>query len=186
MGEDHPAGKKIVVEFSTADLPDLTPTQRVKLVKLAGPRYNPETDVVKMSCEMFETPAQNKRYLGDLVDELLAEARNATDTFEDVPLDFRHHKFESKPVFPDEWKLTEEKARSLGEARRLRLEAGGTGGETGDAVSQNVVDGASIIERAMAALPREEARPKLQDAAARGRLGAGAKRSGGGGRQMLR
>jgi len=38
-------------------------------------RWNPEEDIVKMSCEMFETQAQNKRYLGDLVDKLLEEAR---------------------------------------------------------------------------------------------------------------
>jgi small subunit ribosomal protein S35 len=75
MGEQHPAEKKVVLEFCTEDMPDLTPVQREKLKKLVGVRYNPETDIVKMSCEMFETQAQNKRYLGDLVDELLREAR---------------------------------------------------------------------------------------------------------------
>lgn len=75
MGEQHPAEKRVVVEFSPADMPNLTDLQREKLKKLAGVRYNPQTDVVKMNCEMFETQAQNKRYLGDLVDNLLAEAR---------------------------------------------------------------------------------------------------------------
>ncbi len=75
MGEQHPAEKKIVLEFTPADLPNLTEIQRDKLRKLVGVRYNPETDIVKMSCEMFETQAQNKRYLGDLVDKLLEEAR---------------------------------------------------------------------------------------------------------------
>jgi small subunit ribosomal protein S35 len=75
MGEQHPAEKKVVLEFSPADMPDLTELQRDKLKKLVGVRYNPEVDVVKMSCEMFETQAQNKRYLGDLVDNLLAEAK---------------------------------------------------------------------------------------------------------------
>jgi small subunit ribosomal protein S35 len=75
MGEQHPAEKKVVLEFSPADMPDLTELQRDKLRKLVGVRYNPESDVVKMSCEMFETQAQNKRYLGDLVDKLLQEAR---------------------------------------------------------------------------------------------------------------
>lgn len=63
------------MEFCTEDMHDLSPVQREKLKKLAGVRYNPETDIVKMSCEMFETQAQNKRYLGDLVDELLREAK---------------------------------------------------------------------------------------------------------------
>jgi small subunit ribosomal protein S35 len=75
MGEQHPAEKKVVLEFCTEDMPNLTPVQREKLKKLVGVRYNPETDIVKMSCEMFESPAQNKRYLGDLVDDLLKEAR---------------------------------------------------------------------------------------------------------------
>lgn len=75
MGEQHPAEKKVVLEFCPADLPDLTTIQREKLKKLVGVRYNPETDIVKMSSEMFENQAQNKRYLGDLVDTLLQEAR---------------------------------------------------------------------------------------------------------------
>ena len=75
MGEQHPAEKKVVLEFTPADMPNLTEIQRDKLRKLVGVRYNPETDIVKMSCEMFETQAQNKRYLGDLVDKLLEEAR---------------------------------------------------------------------------------------------------------------
>lgn len=75
MGEQHPAEKKVVVEFCTEDMRDLTPVQREKLQKLAGARYNPETDIIKMSCEMFESQVQNKRYLGDLVEDLLREAK---------------------------------------------------------------------------------------------------------------
>ena len=75
MGEQHPAEKKVVVQFCVNDLPDLTQLQRDKLIKLAGPRYNPETAVVKMSCDSFETQAQNKRYLGDLIDKMLVEAK---------------------------------------------------------------------------------------------------------------
>jgi len=75
MGEQHPAEKKVVVEFCPADMPNLTDVQRLKLKKLIGVRYNPEQDIVKMSCEIFETQAQNKRYLGDVVDSLLEEAR---------------------------------------------------------------------------------------------------------------
>lgn len=78
MGEQHPAEKKVVLEFAVADMPDLEPIQREKLKKLAGVRYNPESGIVKMSCEMYETQAQNKRYLGDVVDSLLKEARVST------------------------------------------------------------------------------------------------------------
>ena len=75
MGEFHPADRKVVVEFSPADLTVLTPAQQLKLKKLAGVRYNPEKDIVKMSCERFEHQAQNKRYLGDLVDKMITMAK---------------------------------------------------------------------------------------------------------------
>jgi small subunit ribosomal protein S35 len=63
-----------VVQFCPNDL-GLTEQQQSKLAKLAGPRYNPETDIIRMSCEMFEHQAQNKRYLGDLVEKMIAEAK---------------------------------------------------------------------------------------------------------------
>ena len=125
MGETHPAANKIVLEFCTADLPGLTLAQRAKLIKLVGVRYNPQTDNVKMSCEMFETQAQNKRYLGDLVDSLVAEAKNPEDMYEDVPFDFRHHKFTTKLKYPDAWKMTPERKAELAQERdRKALEDG--------------------------------------------------------------
>lgn len=78
MGEFHPADRKVVVEFAPRDLP-LTEAQQLKLKKLAGPRYNPEKDTIKMSCERFEHQAQNKRYLGDLVEKMIAAAKVRSD-----------------------------------------------------------------------------------------------------------
>ena len=151
MGEDHPGAKKIVLEFCPSDLPDLTPAQRTKLIKLVGVRYNPETDVVKMSSEMFETQAQNKRYLGDLVDTLMAEARDASDMFEDVPLDFRHHRFKKKVEFPDEWKLTPARKTQLEQERKARLEV-----EQRRVGEGTVVNGGEILRLAMEAHPRRD------------------------------
>lgn len=121
MGETHPAANKVVLEFCTQDLLGLTETQRIKLIKLVGPRYNPEKDLVRMSCEMFETQSQNKRYLGDLVDSLMAEAKDSADMFEDVPLDFRHHKYKPNLAFPEEWKLTPGRAQQLETDSKQRL-----------------------------------------------------------------
>ncbi|KAK4110070.1 mitochondrial ribosomal protein [Canariomyces notabilis] len=117
MGEFHPADRKVVVEFSPNDLADLTEAQRLKLMKLAGPRYNPEKGIIKMSCERFEHQAQNKRYLGDLIAKMIAAAKDPTDMFEDIPLDTRHHKFKTVIKFPKEWYLTEERRQQL-EAQR--------------------------------------------------------------------
>ena len=170
MGESHPGSKKIVVEFCTRDLRALTEQQRIKLVKLVGSRYNPETDIVKMSSEMFETPAQNKRYLGDLVDTLIEEAKDGTDTFEDVPLDFRHHKFKPKMEFPEAWKLTREKKVRLEEDRKLRRER-----ERDREMQGKLVEGVRVVEEAMKRLPvRDESRMLLDSQQGRG-LGKGGK-----------
>lgn len=118
MGESHPAARKVVVQFCTRDIASLTEPQRIKLIKLVGVRYNPDTDVVKMSCEKFENPAQNKRYLGDMVDKLVKEAQKEEDMFEDVPLDFRHHKPKRRPVYPEGWKLKEQRVKELMEGRQ--------------------------------------------------------------------
>ncbi|KAK4229333.1 mitochondrial ribosomal subunit protein-domain-containing protein [Podospora fimiseda] len=120
MGEFHPADRKVVVQFCPSDIQGLTEIQREKMAKLAGPRYNPETKVIKISCERFEHQAQNKRYLGDLVKKMIAAAKDPTDTFADIPLDTRHHKFVFKPKFPKEWYLTPERKAQL-EAERKEM-----------------------------------------------------------------
>lgn len=116
LGEKHPATNKVVVEFSANDM-TLSPVQRSKLIKLAGPRFNPDTTLIKMSCELFDTLPQNKRFLGDSISKLLAAAKDPTDTFEDVPFDFRHHKPKVRHEFPKEWALTEERKKYLAEKR---------------------------------------------------------------------
>ena len=118
MGESHPAEKKVVVQFAPDDL-KLTPVQTSKLKKLAGPRYNPETDMVKMSCESYEHQAQNKLYLSNLVHDLIAAAKDGKDTFEDVPLDTRHHRVRAKPKFPKEWRMSKERRLELEEHRKV-------------------------------------------------------------------
>ncbi len=60
-------------------------------------------------------------YLGDLVDTLMAEAKNSAEMFEDVPLDFRQHKYEPKLQFPKEWKLTPKIKQQLEAKRQQRL-----------------------------------------------------------------
>ncbi|KAI6710866.1 hypothetical protein JHW43_006597 [Diplocarpon mali] len=91
MGEQHPAEKKVVLEFSPADMPGLTEEQATKLRKLVGVRYNPEKDI------------------------------DPTDTFEDIPLDTRHHHFNPKPKFPKEWAVTEERRQQLEKYRQAAV-----------------------------------------------------------------
>ncbi|KAG6035063.1 hypothetical protein E4U41_006256 [Claviceps citrina] len=158
MGESHPAESKVVVQFSPSDL-KLTPTEADKLRKLAGPRYNPEKDLVKMSCESYEHQAQNKMYLTGLVDDLIAAARDPSDTFEDVPLDLRHHRVKQKPRFPTEWRMTAERRQQLDEHRRAAAV-----GDMERAEKGALVDGARAIEGyLMKKLVEEQEKQKAEE-----------------------
>lgn len=116
MGESHPAQSKVVVDFNIEDLStasELDDKQKVKLVKLLGVRYNPDRNTATMSCEKYENAAQNKRYLGDLVQSLIKEAKNPKETFDDIPLDFRHHKPKKPMRFPERWRITKDHPKAL-------------------------------------------------------------------------
>jgi len=141
MGTAHPASRKIVVEFDPSDL-SLSSASQTKLIKLLGPRYNPLKSTAKLSCESFETQAQNKRYLGDVIADLIKEAKDlTTDSFEDIPLDFRHVKQKPQLKFPREWLLTEDRKNEL-ERKRREAEAR----ERDNAEFGLVVDGVRAIE----------------------------------------
>lgn len=150
FGDSHPAEKKVVVQFAPDDL-KLTKVQTDKLKKLAGTRYNPETELVKMSCESYDYQAQNKRYLLSVIDGLVAEAKDGKDTFEDVPLDTRHHVVKPKARFPKEWLMTEERRKFLDDTReRLQL------AEVKRMESGQIVDGKEAIEGYLLEKMKEE------------------------------
>jgi small subunit ribosomal protein S35 len=151
LGEKHPAANKVVVQFAASDMPNLTQIQKNKLIKLAGPRYNPDTDIIKMSCELFDTLPQNKRFLGDTISKLLAEARDGTETFEDVPFDFRHHKPKVRHEFPKEWVLTDERKSYLEAKRQQSLQV-----DEQKLVSGEIVDGERIVGNALPFMIAEE------------------------------
>ncbi|KAJ5569965.1 uncharacterized protein N7459_009395 [Penicillium hispanicum] len=153
MGEQHPAEPKVVVELASRDLTPkhLTEAQRQTFLKLVGPRYNPQTDVVRMSCEQFGSRAQNKRYLADVVNSLIKEAKEG-DSFADIPLDLRHHKPKFRPQFPESWKMTEARRKQLAARRLERIEA--------EKQREAIVDGNQIVGHAVQALP--ELNPALK------------------------
>jgi small subunit ribosomal protein S35 len=144
LGEKHPATNKVVVEFQLHDIQDMTLQQKDKLIKLAGPRFKPDTGFVKMSCEMFDTQDQNKRFLAETIKKLLDEARDPKDTFADVPFDFRYHKMKPKYEFPQEWALTPERKQYLEEKRRKQLESDYQRGELG-----TIMDGQKVVQEAL-------------------------------------
>lgn len=151
MGEQHPAENKVVLEFCPLDIPDLTEVQQDKLKKLAGVRWNPETNIVKMSCESYETQAQNKRYLGDIFQSLLKEAKDETDTMEDIPLYTKHHRFKSIPQFPREWILTEERQKELQIHLKKQVEK-----DIQARISGQLIDGIDYINRSLNTVKPDE------------------------------
>lgn len=160
FGDTHPAEKKVVVQFAPDDL-GLSEVQANKLKKLCGTRYNPELELVKMSCESYDSPAQNKRYLAELVDKLVAEAKDPKDTFEDVPLDTRHHKTQQRPRFPKEWLMTPERQQKLTQERQQMRIA-----EMKRRDNNQVVDGNVAIENHLVKVAQQEAARTQTDALA--------------------
>ncbi|CAG8498419.1 8608_t:CDS:2 [Ambispora leptoticha] len=120
IGEKSPIKKKVKLTFSLSDLithANLTPAQAHKFVLLCGTHYSPPKSTTKFNkdefpyrgelkfvCEKFPYHAQNKKYLSDLLDRLIKEAKEETDTFEDIPIDLRHvKKRKPKLCYPKEW-----------------------------------------------------------------------------------
>ncbi|KAI2473204.1 mitochondrial ribosomal protein [Annulohypoxylon bovei var. microspora] len=168
MGELHPAESKVVVEFSPRDLP-LNAAQQLKLKKLLGPRYNPETDVAKMSCEQFEHQAQNKRYLGDVIQNLVARSKDPSDMFEDIPLDTRHHTFKIKPKFPREWRMSDERRKFIEDTRQKSLLLDQTKEEAGSLINGKETIEQSFIEQPVEVTSREYMKARLNKPLVRGR-----------------
>lgn len=163
MGEKHPAEPKVVVELASRDLTPkyLTEAQRQTFLKLVGTRYNPQTDIVRMSCEQFGSRAQNKRYLADIVNALVKEAKEG-DAFADIPLDLRHHKPKTRLQFPESWKMTEERRQQLAARRAERINA--------EKERAQIVDGNAVVSDAVQALPEFNPALKAQAAAERERV----------------
>ncbi|KAJ2776400.1 37S ribosomal protein S24, mitochondrial [Coemansia javaensis] len=102
-GEKFPAqDRKAVLRVTVAQL-GLAGPELHKFLLLAGPRYNPETDELRMSEKREITSLLNKKRLADTLVALIAEAKKPGDTFADVPLAFPHHKYRPEPAFPSEW-----------------------------------------------------------------------------------
>ncbi|KAJ1729740.1 37S ribosomal protein S24, mitochondrial [Coemansia biformis] len=103
MGEKFLAqDRKVVLRVTVSQL-GLAGPELHKFILLAGARYNPETDELKMSEKREITSLLNKKRLADTLASLLAEAKKSDDAFADVPLDFSHHKYRPEPAFPGEW-----------------------------------------------------------------------------------
>lgn len=121
QGVAHPASRKsvLVVDikdiFSSPAFASLSGAEAIKakrkFLHLAGPRWDPgqsilaepyrvdgdyssqapEAGNLKISCERFPLEIQNMKWCSDVLDEMIAEARNtSSDEVWKLPLDERH------------------------------------------------------------------------------------------------
>ncbi|KAJ2651504.1 37S ribosomal protein S24, mitochondrial [Coemansia sp. RSA 1250] len=103
MGEKYLAqDRKAVLRVKVAQL-GLKDLELRKFLLLAGVRYNPETDELKMSESREATSLLNKKRLADTLVSLITEAKKKDDMFADVPLEFSYHKYKPNPALPAEW-----------------------------------------------------------------------------------
>ncbi|KAG2226714.1 hypothetical protein INT45_001061 [Circinella minor] len=100
LGEGHPVERKVVLSVKVSDL-KLDDKEKHKFLLLAGPRYNVDTEEFVLSSEKFPHRKQNKKYVHDVLNKLLAESKNKDDTFEDIPLNLAQPK--KRLQFPKEW-----------------------------------------------------------------------------------
>lgn len=121
------------------------------MIKLAGPRYNPSTGIIKLSCEQFDTQAQNKRFLGTTIETLIKEAKDTKETFEDVPFDFRHHKPKKFHKFPEAWALTPERKMYLENKRAEKKKL-----DEEKLYNGQLVDGKTVIDTSLPFLGAEQ------------------------------
>ncbi|KAI8319433.1 hypothetical protein GQ54DRAFT_299342 [Martensiomyces pterosporus] len=94
--------RKVVLRVTVSQL-GLKGPELHKFLLLAGVRYNPETDELKMSEGREATSLLNKKRLADTLSALVAESKKKDDMFADVPLDFAHHTHKPRASFPAEW-----------------------------------------------------------------------------------
>jgi len=127
-GEQHPVLAKRVVVSAISQLPLQTPEAIHKFKLMAGPRWceEPPRDsgigqkeheevgkhgYIKVSCEDFPDAQMNLKWISDVINNLIQESNESSETFKDIPLDTRHlrAKLKKNPSyatfkdFPKEW-----------------------------------------------------------------------------------
>lgn len=70
--------------------------------------------------------------------------------FEDIPLDTRHHTWKTKPKFPREWRMSEERQQKLHDIRKEAFLL-----DSGKQRNGTLIDGVELIAASLSPRPRE-------------------------------
>lgn len=79
--------------------------------------------------------------------------QDPADTFEDIPLDTRHHVVKTKPKFPKEWRMTPQRKQELEAIRQQALIEDERKRREG-----TLIDGKEIIAKALSPRPEVDGR----------------------------
>jgi len=108
----HPRGWKVKVTFRVSDLAreynlDETAVKKVKLI--AGARYDPDSDVVKIVCQHRPNRKQNQERIEKMIARLITSAKDKSETFDDIPVEAivsLTRKPKKAPIpYPESWKI---------------------------------------------------------------------------------
>lgn len=101
--DENKNSSKVYLLCDIKDL-KLDDKQAKKLKILAGNRFNFNTNKIHFTCDKFSEITQNSRWLVDTFNRLLAEAKDLSDDFSDIPLDDRSARQKDiTPAYPVEW-----------------------------------------------------------------------------------
>ncbi|KAK4705347.1 small subunit ribosomal protein S35, partial [Phenoliferia sp. Uapishka_3] len=132
QGEVHPADRKVSVTFPVSRLPLSSDAARHKFKLIAGPRWDSDKDEVKIACELFPTDRMNEKWCSDVLDKMIKEAEDTTDSMADIPLDTRPTDARRKGKrivtlrdYPSEWLPRAEGAKAVEASPNVKVASEG-------------------------------------------------------------
>lgn len=108
---DGAQNRKVQLSVKLGNL-QLSPALQHKLKVIAGNKFCHNTQTLHFACTRFPGATQNARWLVERLNALVAEARDLTDDFADIPVNTHNSvKLRKKPEFPKEWRRPEDAPR---------------------------------------------------------------------------
>lgn len=102
--ETNAYNRKVTLAVLLEDLA-LEEKQQKKFKILAGNKFNHHKQVLRFSSSQFPDATQNARWLVETFNKLLAESKDLTEAFDDIPVDTRHSRAQKpRAIFPEAWK----------------------------------------------------------------------------------
>ena len=76
-----PGEHRVTVKVALSDIPFENDHERDIFMEIVGPRYNPKKGDLQLSSEKFASRIENKRYLVDMIEKIVANSRQLAKEF---------------------------------------------------------------------------------------------------------